>query len=396
MRFMRPIKSAEPPAWPQTLSNAHRESLTLSLKLITPMFGGGYKAGEVDDVCRIRAATVRGHLRFWWRALYGAEYTTSNALFKAEEARWGSTEKPAAISLKVIVTSNGNSKTYSQWTSSNSALTYFLFPFQKNNQRPQEGKGYADIAFTLTLDFPTEYHDEVERTLKAWIAFGGIGARTRRGCGALTVKDEVDRNRWLPPSSASGLRSWLDDMRPLHQVSSDIPSLCKAKFAVGDPSTNAHTKWAELARFWSEFHKGQRNGRLRKWPDYDLFARCSTGSVPQTLQLLKPYLGLPINHQSFEGRAIFSGPVEPTISGRMASPVILKPLALADGKFSALVLVLTSLAPSQIAIKSEDGRAINVQIQPLTSHPNLQYLGASNPLDAVHKFALQRFNFVTL
>lgn len=326
---MRPIKSAEPPAWPQTLSNAHRESLTLSLKLITPMFGGGYKAGEVDDVCRIRAATVRGHLRFWWRALYGAEYTTSNALFKAEEARWGSAEKPAAISLKVIVTSNGNSKTYSQWTSNNSALTYFLFPFQKNNQRPQEGKGYADIAFTLTLDFPAEYHDEVERTLKAWIAFGGIGARTRRGCGALTVTENAAK--WCMPANPSERTNWLKKLLPSvagQRSSTNIPILQGAKCVLGAANRDAMQVWEKLAQFWRKFRKGIVSA-----------SGSNTGRRNDLFQ------DTPTLRNATQG---FIGDLVPEDSGRMASPLILKPIALSDGQFCPCVLVLSTGRPQKL------------------------------------------------
>lgn len=413
---MRSIKSAKPPAWPQTLSNAHQESLTLSLKLITPMFGGGYKAGEVDDVCRIRAATVRGHLRFWWRALYGAEYTTSNALFKAEEARWGSTEKPAAISLKVIVTSNGNSKTYSQWTSSNSALTYFLFPFQKNNRRPQEGKGYADIAFTLTLDFPAEYHDEVERTLKAWIAFGGIGARTRRGCGALTVTENAAK--WCMPANPSERTNWFKKLLPSvagQRSSTNIPILQGAKCVLGATNRDAMQVWEGLAQFWRKFRKGlvsaSRGNTGRRndlygpglWKDYSCLA--SNLLRNNALPLVKPFLGLPIIFQDTptlrNATQGFIGDLVPEDSGRMASPLILKPIALSDGQFCPCVLVLSAGRPQKLKAtgqlldqnrrKSVDA-SVTVRMPTPTEEPLLRALGVSDVYAGAIREAQQFFN----
>ncbi|CEK16977.1 type III-B CRISPR module RAMP protein Cmr1 [Chthonomonas calidirosea] len=78
----------------------HRASLALSLKLITPLFGGGYEAGEVDKDCPVRAATIRGHLCFWWRAIYEAQYDSPKALFEAEEEIWAAPTDPVPSLLK--------------------------------------------------------------------------------------------------------------------------------------------------------------------------------------------------------------------------------------------------------------------------------------------------------
>ena len=58
-------------------------------ELLTPMFGGGPKAGHINsqEGFELRAATVRGHLREWWRRLYR---TSSNGqLLKLEAEIWG-------------------------------------------------------------------------------------------------------------------------------------------------------------------------------------------------------------------------------------------------------------------------------------------------------------------
>lgn len=48
--------------------------IRVPLEVVTPILGGSYKTREVDEVEIIRPASVRGHLRFWWRALYGAHH----------------------------------------------------------------------------------------------------------------------------------------------------------------------------------------------------------------------------------------------------------------------------------------------------------------------------------
>ena len=41
----------------------------LSCELVTPMYGGGVKSTVVDKQMPIRASSIRGQLRFWWRLL---------------------------------------------------------------------------------------------------------------------------------------------------------------------------------------------------------------------------------------------------------------------------------------------------------------------------------------
>jgi len=79
------------------------ETWTLKLKTITPMFGGSAIPRGVDAQNPIRAASVRGHLRFWWRATAGAGYSDPRELFEAEERIWGSTgtQKQGLVALSV-------------------------------------------------------------------------------------------------------------------------------------------------------------------------------------------------------------------------------------------------------------------------------------------------------
>lgn len=56
------------------------------VEVVTPILGGGTQLRELDGVDVIRVPTVRGHLRFWWRALYGQHYRTADELYKAESA----------------------------------------------------------------------------------------------------------------------------------------------------------------------------------------------------------------------------------------------------------------------------------------------------------------------
>jgi hypothetical protein len=76
------------------------------------MFGGGYKAREVDPLQPIRPAAIRGHLRFWWRATAGARYASVADLHKAETELWGGAstkDNPAVgkVAIQVQILSAG-------------------------------------------------------------------------------------------------------------------------------------------------------------------------------------------------------------------------------------------------------------------------------------------------
>ncbi len=64
-------------------STGSRSDFAVSLAIATPILGGGYQTRALDDVDTIRVPTVRGHLRFWWRALSAGRFERSASLFEA-------------------------------------------------------------------------------------------------------------------------------------------------------------------------------------------------------------------------------------------------------------------------------------------------------------------------
>ena len=388
------------PSLPEWQAPAKRETIELQLRLITPMFGGGYKAREVDTVQPIRPAAIRGHLRFWWRATAGARYTSVADLHKAETELWGGASKkdnPAVgkVAIQVQILSAGEETPYSQVAPPSKPEDgplhgYFLFPFrEQREQNIPAAVGRKQVRFQLRLTLDASLSEaqraEVRTALKAWIAFGGVGARTRRGCGALTVVG-ANANQWLPPTR--GLAQWLG--MPEHTASNHRWTTLAGARGVIMPVQSTQDAWRELGQFWARFRKGhfpQNYSPMTgsKWRDYRQVL-CQLRSQGNTLRLAKPFLGLPIVYQKFGKQTPFTGTLEPAESGRMASPVILKPIALQGGKYGALVLVMNAPKPNRIQI---DGKEYTLAAP--TKDPVLQALGANDVLDAVLKGAKQHF-----
>ena len=397
---------------------------TLSLETITPLFGGSAKAGYIDKTNPIRAASIRGHLRFWWRALFGTRYATTKDLFTAEEILWGSSEKPGLVSLKVLEAGRVEKEVEpSDFGGSKPARTgpletYFLFPFAKSGNEPAK-PGAQKVSFTIELAYhapPDQLEDlqkQVESTLCAWITLGGIGARTRRGLGALRATS--DEERWLP-SNVDTLGSWLGLSEKANggaaTTEPDFPVLAGAKAVFGrnlsdivrsGSGVEVLRAWRELAKFWARFRKNPliSNGGGHRppntgvtWPDHSKLLRLSRlgSSGSGELKQAKPFWGLPIVYQGL-GKEAFKGTIEAAApnGSRMASPVILKPVAFANGEIRPMVLVLKAPKPRRIKI-SGDGQANGEYALrfPSGNVKPLKSLGASTPEDAVinaaHKF----------
>ncbi len=162
-------------------------------RLITPLFSGGVTPGVNDEVTLISGKAVRGHLRFWWRATRGGRFGSDGlaTMREAEKKLFGaaSTRKdprPSNINISISDISTGEqekpyfekNKVSKDWEK----LAYAAFPLEK-----ELNSVTRKVQFTLTISFPRqkEIEDDMNAALWAWETFGGIGARTRRGFGAL-------------------------------------------------------------------------------------------------------------------------------------------------------------------------------------------------------------------
>ena len=100
---LRPDLATE--AWVRALRTDIAETVTVRCELITPMYGGGVRPGEVDTEMPVRASAVRGQLRFWWRLLHAAGLPPREG-FSLECWLWGGIRKsgsrasPVALRVK--------------------------------------------------------------------------------------------------------------------------------------------------------------------------------------------------------------------------------------------------------------------------------------------------------
>lgn len=157
-------------------------------EIISPLFMGGF-----DHEPEIRAASIKGALRFWFRALYGAILYSKNSddntvvkeMLIKEKLIFGSTESRSSFSMTVVVDEKTVSKKLFD------LLVYGGYGLQGiPNIRKKARNGYTKVSFKLMLSFflPNhEFEEVVVDSLSLLNYFGALGARNSRGFGSISI-----------------------------------------------------------------------------------------------------------------------------------------------------------------------------------------------------------------
>ncbi len=218
-----------------TLPEAKRATITLECRFLTWVFGGGEQPKRFDRVTRVRAPSVRGQLRFWWRTTHADLGVDELRLLEA--AVFGSVHggAPIASAVTLAVSRPPREPTrkdifkqgdaFKLVDDGLKAIAYGAFPLRGTDASKThdvlwnygEGTFELEIGITRELDTLTSQlrdrdekaradqleglltrleraygqrpttASELERALWAWLHFGGLGGRTRRGFGAVAL-----------------------------------------------------------------------------------------------------------------------------------------------------------------------------------------------------------------
>lgn len=383
---MRRCETTPPPI---VKKNGTLASITKNYEVITPIFGGGAKPQQVDADCPIRAASLRGLLRFWWRATRGGNYATLAELREAEKSLWGSTEKPSQVSLDVEILQMGSPKcprdmSIRQWNDKTVPM-YAAFPIIDSHGDPLNNL-HEGVEFRLTLRFPESYREDIEAALWALECFGGIGARTRRGFGAIHCKDCNLQNRqaWIQYIE-EGAQKYV----AIKYQHPGVPSLqgIQRCFRIIERETSVKGAWEKAIDNYKAYRQNRRLGNGPKpgrsyWPEPDVLRRISNQRDPMHTELPenkgitkfpRAAFGLPIIFHFQSQR----DPRDFTLQGfpdkakgidRLASPLLLRPIKTANGALS-LAAVLThsfandkDLIPGGLHLKERTDATIGHQL----------------------------------
>ncbi|MCA9537608.1 MAG: type III-B CRISPR module RAMP protein Cmr1 [Myxococcales bacterium] len=351
-----------------------RASFAVELETTTPIYGGSATSRRVDAVDFIRPASVRGQLRFWWRAAVGHGYDAPGRLLEEEAALFGTAagevDEGASGRSSVIVRIKPEPKTFrfADYQDFEGAAYALWAARAQSRGEPAAEVRAPGARFQLEVSAPAASIGALETAVRCWIAFGGYGGRTRRGCGALTVRAE--RENWLPATPRWAELAWgVPPTEPKRLT--DLPLLAGARAAVGRTERDGLAAFQVAAGWLRDFRQGPGSGPMSarepgernrpgrsRWPEADKVRRLLRGRWSHEPRhdaepaWPRAGFGLPIIGQ-FQRRARDGGRLQEPgdfelrwrdakgkSHDRLASPLIVKPLALADGRFVPLALWL--------------------------------------------------------
>ncbi len=388
------------------------KDICVTLRVVTPILGGAPHLREIDDVDGVRVPTIRGHLRFWWRALHGHRFATARDLYAAEAALWGratghETTDGGSARSSVEVRVSVRFESLAQATEDTSELRpgsphfYALWPTRATGGGSPASRRSPGITFELRLRTPADREADVRASVCAWVLFGGYGSRTRRGVGSLSVANG-EASKWLPQHATAQAINELfgrDIFQAAVEPSSSLPLLAGAALYVGKRAqSDAEAAWTEALEWLREFRQGPKSGAansarepgsdssrpgISNWPEADKVRQLSqpsrglTWAHPPhhnaTPAWPRAGFGLPIigQFQKKDRKKQFwsdNGKTEPEAfeltwmdgSGtrdRLASPLIVKSLPLADGKFVPCALWFHRAYPNgKVVLKDRERR----------------------------------------
>jgi CRISPR-associated protein Cmr1 len=329
------------------------KAIKVTLETVTPLFlGGADPRGEPE----LRAASIRGALRFWLRALLGGVIGDKDldALRKAESAVFGSTDTGASpVVVRIRNLSRGAPIPFSAMAGKQ-GLSYLFFAARGTQNEPERKAIPAGSSFELELSLRASVQDQ-DALLKAYAALwllthlGGLGARSRRGAGSLQVTQvQGDVADSALPSLEVRAKTPGELQEELQKGLRQLRNNIGTSTFISSPSTfdvlhlNVCKIWVMDRQFtsWEEaldaIGRRMQQFRNRRAPDYQNVKNAVQGQH-LTQPVKRAAFGLPIvfYYRSLKGA---KGTLEGERHDRRASPLFIHVNRLSNRKY---VLVLT-------------------------------------------------------
>lgn len=185
--------------------------LRASIELNTPAVLGGARPRQCDPYFKLRPSSVRGGLRYWFRAAAASLLWPENGsdpaaqrahddrmvleLRKLEAYVFGDTERSSRV---LVLPPDGG--VVEPWRPipdqrNQPGLRYLGYGLFDGKGRPPDRLVTRDLPIELRLRFRDErpeIHQAVAASLWLWTTFGGLGARGRRGYGSMQLVGLVE------------------------------------------------------------------------------------------------------------------------------------------------------------------------------------------------------------
>lgn len=172
-------------------------SCKMDLTLDSPAFLAG--AERTHEGCELRSASLRGQLRSWWRTLH-AGCLSVDELRSLEAALWGDTKAGGAIRFSIEPTSKPEIEEYKHPSQRESGVRYLAYGMDDGATDSKQVRMIMRPGMTWDLTVRirgTSFNhlsiarervvEQFEAALGLLVKFGGVGAKSRKGFGSLSV-----------------------------------------------------------------------------------------------------------------------------------------------------------------------------------------------------------------
>lgn len=233
------------------------KTLAARFRVATSMF----LSGADQDQAELRLSSLKGALRFWWRALAWTRHNGDLSAIRQEESSlFGSSDTGQAsvlmrLSQPADIDDCLGEQRASDWRGWRGYVGYGLVD---KSARPRRAYIQPGCEFGLTLSARDDASlTAVRDALIAFGLLGNMGGRSRKGWGSVNLLELTDdRNgqlAWQAPSTVDELRARID---PLLTSDDDrwpdyTAVSAHTRVAIGPPESNpdeAHRYLAELYR----------------------------------------------------------------------------------------------------------------------------------------------------
>jgi CRISPR-associated protein Cmr1 len=375
-------------------------------RFLTPVFGGGVSVDgaepwkkRADPRTPVRVPSIRGQLRFFWRACNPRRSAAPEALFQAEQEVFGGTTAPSPLSIAVVKGPEPARevrvfKDRFVVADERHGRAYAAFPLRDTGKVGTEHGVLHEHPgdWTLAVSYPASIAEDVEAAFWGWAHFGGLGGRTRRGFGAVA---EVGRSRGALATLDEGWKRFVSgalvpwphlpafDARRLRVKSGRWDGPDAQEYLLG---ILRRLRQVDLGRKREADDVLGRHPGRSYWPEPDAIRKLTGARSPEHKE--------PVTQVDAFPRAVFGMPlifhfkdrldppettlkpqVKGDIKGRLASPLILRPHRAPDGSIEALAVALAHPEPTGLVLVPPGKKdPIPVAAWKLTKHEAL-FLG---------------------
>jgi len=355
------------------------KTITFTCETITPLF----LAGADGTTPELRAPSIKGALRFWWRAMNGhlplddekdsTGKTIKEGLKTLEGKIFGNTSARSSFAIHITQSPNdkkevGNDfwdeidfvektsqkgKKYKEPKNHHRGIHYLLYSTFLNERKYYKAK--ASVAnFTFTISFQkSEYYEYLINSLTGLLLFGALGTRSRRGGGSfrvtkVTLEGFEDKGKSYQVFEELLLQiNTVEKLREHYQKSTSfLPKQTNTSYSVlkgskvyfFEPVTNWKDALERIGKPFYEFRKGRQ------------------GDISDT-----PNLGFPILHNKSKvtmmaGQKTKKGQRdELELLERRASPLLFKVIQTKAGFFPLIIWLNGELIPDGFNIMDKTG-----------------------------------------